>query len=386
MTPNERLLRLSRAGVSVWLDDLSREMISSGRLASLVATRSVVGVTTNPAIFESALSDAAAYGNQIRALAAAGAAAEEAVQAMTIDDVRDACHQLVSVYDATDGIDGRVSIEVDPRLAYNTEATVAQAAELYRMVGRPNLLIKVPATDAGLPAITRILAHGISVNVTLIFSVDRYLEVIDAYLDGLEFALQNGHDLATVHSVASFFVSRVDTEIDTLLDALGTPEALALKGRAALANARRAYATYQQVFGNTNLSDAASGSPPPAASRFARLSRAGARPQRPLWASTGTKNSAYPDTMYVSELVAPGTVNTVPPDTLEAFADHGWLNEQSFQAGNLDSLAIFDALVSAGVDLADVFKRLESEGVTKFERAWSSLLRATAEQLAHAGK
>lgn len=367
MAQNEKLAELSEAGVSVWLDDLSRDLIDSGDLADLIDTRSVVGVTTNPSIFQAALSKGTAYDAQVNELAARGSDVDATIRTVTTDDVRRACDVFASVFEASDGVDGRVSIEVDPRLAHDTDATVAQAVELWKIVDRPNLLIKIPATAEGLPAITRTLAEGISVNVTLIFSVERYQAVMDAYLDGLDAAARAGHDLSNIHSVASFFVSRVDTEIDKRLDAIGTPDAMALKGKAGLANARLAYSAYQQVF--------------EVESRFPDLLAQGARPQRPLWASTGVKNPDYPDTMYVSELVAPNTVNTMPGKTMEAFADHGWVDTSSVVGRAPESQQVFDDLAAIGIDLADVFALLEREGVTKFEDAWKELLTATAEQL-----
>ncbi|GED98083.1 transaldolase [Gordonia crocea] len=367
MSTNERLAELSEAGVSVWLDDLSRDLLRSGRLAELIATRSVVGVTTNPSIFQAALSAGDSYAEQVAALAAGGADVDAAIRTITTDDVRDACDVFAPVFVESDGVDGRVSIEVDPRLAHDTDGTVAQAIELWQAVDRPNLLIKIPATKAGLPAITRVLAEGISVNVTLIFSVDRYGEVIEAFLDGLDAALAAGHDIATLHSVASFFVSRVDTEIDKRLEAIGTDEALALRGKAGLANARLAYARYLDVFTREV--------------RFPDLAAQGARPQRALWASTGTKNPDYADTLYVSELVAPDTVNTMPGKTMEAFADHGWVDRESIIGQEASARETMTQIAAAGVDLDDVFVLLEDEGVTKFIDAWSDLLAATADQL-----
>lgn len=367
MNQNPNLSALSAAGVSVWLDDLSRELISSGGLAELVATRSVVGVTTNPSIFQAALSSGSAYDTQIATLAAEGADVDTLIRTTTTDDVRAACDVLHPVFVATDHVDGRVSIEVDPRLARDADATVAQAIELWRIVDRPNLLIKIPATVAGLEAIRRVTAEGISVNVTLIFSVERYIQVMDAYLAGLEASAEAGHDLASIHSVASFFVSRVDTEIDARLDALGTDEARQLRGKAALANARLAYAEYQAVFESGD--------------RLTELAASGARPQRPLWASTGVKNPDYNDTLYVSDLVAPGTVNTMPAATMEAFADHGRVEKQSAIGRAEESAQIFRGIEREGVDLVDVFAKLEAEGVSKFEVAWTELLDATGQKV-----
>ncbi|MFC0315410.1 transaldolase [Gordonia phosphorivorans] len=368
MTQNSKLADLSAAGVSVWLDDLSRDMIDSGALRREMDEHSVVGVTTNPAIFQAAIAKSDMYDEQIARLAAQGADVDATLTAITTDDVRSACDVFAQVAVDTDGVDGRVSIEVDPRLAHDTEGTVAQAIELAKLVHRPNVLIKIPATKAGLPAITRVLAEGISVNVTLIFSVERYVEVMDAFLDGLDAALQNGHDVARLVSVASFFVSRVDTEIDNRLEKIGTPEALALRGKAGLANARLAYAAYSEVF--------------ELGVRFPDLKAHGARPQRALWASTGVKNPDYPDTLYVSELVAPDTVNTMPGKTMLAFADHGWVNTESIVGQAAPSREVFAALGAVGVDLADVFAVLEAEGVDKFVVAWDELLTATAAQLA----
>lgn len=367
MSQNKNLAELSAAGVSVWLDDLSRDLINSGALQDEIDTHSIVGVTTNPAIFQNSISKSESYAEQINALAASGADVDAAITAITTDDVRAACDVLAPVFADSDGHDGRVSIEVDPRLANKTDETVAQAVELWNLVDRPNLFIKIPATKAGLPAITRVIAEGISVNVTLIFSVERYREVMDAYLDGLDAALRNGHDVAKIESVASFFVSRVDSEIDNRLTAIGTPEALALRGKAGLANARLAYAAYREVFETET--------------RFPDLQAHGALPQRALWASTGTKNADYPDTLYVSELVAPNTVNTVPVKTLNAFADHGWVNTDSIVGQAKASKEVFDALTAVGVDLADVFELLETEGVSKFDDAWNDLLGATQTQL-----
>ncbi|PYE21007.1 transaldolase [Williamsia limnetica] len=369
---NANLAALSQAGVSVWLDDLSRTRIKSGNLAELVATKSVVGVTTNPSIFQAALSKGDAYDEQVNELAARGADVDATIRTVTTDDVRDACDILAPQYEASGGVDGRVSIEVDPRLAHDADKTAAQAVELWKIVDRPNVLIKIPATEAGIPAIAKTIAEGISVNVTLIFSVERYELVMGAFLDGLEQAKTAGHDLSKIHSVASFFVSRVDTEIDKRLDAIGSDEAKELKGKAALANARLAYAAYQKVFEDQP--------------RFAALKESGAHAQRPLWASTGVKDPAYPDTLYVGELVAPGTVNTMPEKTMDAFADHGEVNTSSIIGQGPASQEIFDKLAAIGIDLTDVFLVLENEGVEKFEASWKELLDATAEQLAEKSK
>ncbi|MGF7120830.1 transaldolase [Rhodococcus sp. BE178] len=366
-TQNANLAALSAAGVSVWLDDLSRTRLETGNLAELIATRSVVGVTTNPTIFQGALTKGEAYDAQLRELAKNGADVDETVRALTTDDVRAACEVLAPQAEASDGVDGRVSIEVDPRLAHETDATVAQAIELWKLVDRDNLLIKIPATMAGLPAITRVIAEGISVNVTLIFSVERYEAVIDAYLAGLEAAKSAGHDLSKIHSVASFFVSRVDSEIDGQLEKIGSDAALALRGKAGLANARLAYASYQQVFEG--------------GSRWEALAAAGARVQRPLWASTGVKNPDYSDTLYVTELVAPRTVNTMPEKTMGAVADHGVVSGDTISGTAAASQAVFDQLAAVGIDIPAVFDKLETEGVDKFEVSWNELLDAISEQL-----
>ncbi|AKS34492.1 transaldolase [Mycolicibacterium goodii] len=371
MAQNPNLAALSAAGVSVWLDDLSRDRLQTGNLTDLINTRSVVGVTTNPSIFQAALSKGTAYDAQVKELAERGADVDATIRTVTTDDVRNACDVLAKEYEASDGVDGRVSIEVDPRLAHDTDKTILQAIELWKIVDRPNLLIKIPATMAGLPAITAVIAEGISVNVTLIFSVERHRLVMDAYLEGLEKAKEAGHDLSKIHSVASFFVSRVDTEIDARLDKIGTEEALGLRGKAGVANARLAYAAYEEVFGSD---------------RFAKLKADGARVQRPLWASTGVKNPEYSDTLYVTELVAPNTVNTMPEKTLEAVADHGEITGNTIAGTAGSAQETFDKLAAIGVDLPDVFKVLEDEGVEKFEKSWQELLDATQGQLDAAKK
>jgi transaldolase len=366
MTQNPNLAALSAAGVSVWLDDLSRQRLQSGNLQELIDTKSVVGVTTNPSIFQKALAEGDAYKDQVRELAERGADVEATVRTVTTDDVRNACDVLKREWEASDGVDGRVSIEVDPRMAHDTDKTVKQAIELFKIVDRPNLFIKIPATHEGLPAITSTLAEGISVNVTLIFSVERHREVMDAYLEGLEQARQAGHDISKIHSVASFFVSRVDTEVDKRLEKIGSEDANALRGQAAVANARLAYAAYQEVFGGD---------------RFAQLKADGARVQRPLWASTGVKNEDYPDTLYVTELVAPNTVNTMPEKTIDAVADHGEITGDTVTGRAPAAQELFDKLEAIGVDLTDVFLVLENEGVQKFEESWSELLEETQKQL-----
>jgi transaldolase len=368
---NPNLAALSAAGVSVWLDDLSRERLQSGNLQELIDTKSVVGVTTNPSIFQKAFAEGDAYDAQIAELAERGADVDATIRTVTTDDVRNACNVLAREWEASGGVDGRVSIEVDPRLAHDTDKTIQQAIELWKIVDRPNLFIKIPATKAGLPAITAVLAEGISVNVTLIFSVERHREVMDAYLAGLEKAREAGHDLSKIHSVASFFVSRVDTEIDKRLEKIGSEQALGLRGKAGVANARLAYAAYEEVF---------------AGDRYQALKADGARVQRPLWASTGVKNKAYSDTLYVTELVAPNTVNTMPEPTIDAVADHGVISGDTIRGTAASAQGVFDSLAAAGIDLPDVFVVLEDEGVEKFIDSWKQLLGETQNQLGSATK
>ncbi len=355
---NDRLKALADAGVSIWLDDLSRERLTSGNLRELITEWHVVGVTTNPTIFAGALANGEAYDQQVRDLAGRGASVQDAVREITVADVQQACDVFSGTWEATGGVDGRVSLEVDPGLARDTDGTVAQAVDLWKAVDRPNLLVKIPATEAGLPAITRALAEGISVNVTLIFSVERHRAVMGAYLDGLEQAADNGHALGGIASVASFFVSRVDSEIDTRLEKIGTEEALALRGRAGVANSRLAYAAFQEVF---------------VGERWAALEAQGAKAQRPLWASTGVKNPDYSDTLYVTELVVADTVNTMPEKTMQAFADHGETQGDRVTGTASQAQEVFDSLESVGVDLTDVFLTLENEGVEKFEKSWTEL-------------
>ena len=356
---------LSRQGVAIWLDDLSRERLDTGGLAAMIAERDVVGVTTNPSIFQAAITGSDRYADDIAALAADGADAEAIVRALTTDDVRRACDLFTPVWEASARQDGRVSIEVDPRLAHDTEGTLAQARELWAEVDRPNLLVKVPATPAGLPAVRQLIAEGISVNVTLLFSLERYRETIDAYLAGLEDRLAAGQPLAEVTSVASFFVSRVDTEVDGRLDALGTPEAAAVRGTAAVANARLAYGAHLATL---------------AGPRWKPLAAAGAHPQRPLWASTGVKDPAYPAARYVTELVAPGTVNTMPEATLDAVEAAPAVTGDAITPALDAARAELDALTGLGIDLTDVTDLLEAQGVQKFVDAWVQLLDAVAER------
>jgi transaldolase len=355
---SDPLADLSSKGVSIWLDDLSRQRLVSGSLADLAANYHVVGVTTNPTIFAKAITGSDAYAAQIRDLRARGVDIGEALRTMTAFDVRWACDVLRPVYKGTGGVDGRVSIEVDPRLAHDTGATIAEARFLWWLVDRPNLFIKIPAARQGLPAIAACLAEGISINITLIFSLARYDQVIEAFLDGLERARQAGRDLAQIVSVASFFVSRVDTEVDARLDKIGTPEAQALRGRAAIANARLAYEHYERMI---------------ASPRWAALRAAGARPQRPLWASTSVKDPAYPDTRYVTGLVAPGVVNTMPEATLRAVADHGQIPQDSVRGHYADAPQVLSDLQTLGVDYRDVTSVLENNGLAAFDASWQEL-------------
>lgn len=358
--PNVHLSELSAAGVSVWLDDLDRHRIASGNLAELIASKSVVGVTTNPSIFEKALtSGVSEYADQLHELAQAGVTVDDAVRALTVKDVQLACDIFAEVYHNSDGIDGRVSLEVDPRLANDTEGTITQAQELWSLVNRPNLMIKIPATPAGLPAITEVLGRGISVNVTLIFSLTRYREVMNAWLDGIERAQQRDLDLSTIESVASFFVSRVDTLVDAQLKAIGSADATALLGKAAVANAHLAWEAFLEV----------ANSP-----RWAELRAAGAHVQRPLWASTGVKDPAYPDTKYVIELVGSPCVNTMPEATLNAVADHGELRGDTVTGAALAAREVWSHLAAVGINASKVFDTLETEGVEKFIGAWTTLL------------
>ena len=357
---------LTQAGVSVWLDDISRERLRTGNLEALIRDFHVRGVTSNPTIFANALAKGDAYDEQIKDLAIRGVTVEEAARMITTYDIRWGADVLRPVYESSAGVDGRVSLEVDPRLAKDTDKTVAEAKQLWWLVDRPNMYIKIPATEAGLPAITATLAQGISVNVTLIFSLERYGQVIDAFMAGLEQAAANGHDITTIGSVASFFVSRVDTEVDKRLTKIGTPEALALKGKAAIANARLAYELYEQKI---------------ATDRWKALAAKGAKVQRPLWASTSTKDPAFPDTMYVVELVTADTVNTMPEATLHATADHGVLRGDTIHGTYEESRALFAKLEALGISYDDVVQVLEDEGVSKFEVSWNELLATIKNEL-----
>jgi len=361
------LARISEAGVSVWQDDLSRTGLNSGDLAQVIAERHVVGVTTNPTIFAKAVSEGTAYDDQLEKLAASGADVDAAVLELTTDDVRTACDVFRDTFEATDGKDGRVSIEVDPRLAHDTEATIAEARKLWNTVNRPNLFVKIPATKEGLPAIAAATAAGISVNVTLIFSLDRYRAVTQAYLDGLERAQQAGVDLTTIRSVASIFLSRIDAKVDDSLAEIGTDEAMGLRGRAAIAGARLCYEVFEEVFETP---------------RFAALAADGAHRQRPLWASTGTKNPDYPDTMYVDELVVADVVNTMPRKTLEAVEDHSPATGADMVHGTYEqSKKVLDDVVRVGVPFEELLAELESEGVSKFEKSWDELLQTVRDGL-----
>lgn len=347
---------LAELGTSTWLDDLSRDRIDTGNLKEVIDNKGVVGVTTNPAIFAAAMSKGTAYDAQIAELKAAGEPADRAVYAMSIKDVQAACDIFADIFEATGGADGRVSIEVDPRISADRDATLEQARELWSKVDRPNVMIKIPATPESLPAVSDALAEGISVNVTLIFSVARYREVVAAYLDGV----RRAEDPSKVHSVASFFVSRLDTEVDKRLEEIGTEEALALRGKAGVANARRAYAVFKELF--EDLPE-------------------GAHVQRPLWASTGVKNPEYPATLYVTELAGPDTVNTMPEATIDAVLEQGGLHGDTLNGTAEEAEKIFQQLDEVGIDLEDVFAVLEREGVEKFVDAWTELLDSMDERL-----
>ena len=368
---SDRLDALSSAGVAIWLDDVSRRRLASGNLAELVRDKQVVGVTSNPTIFAKALSEADDYADQVRDLAVREVGLEEAVRMITTYDIRWAADVLRPVFDRTDGVDGRVSLEVDPRLARETEKTIAEASALWWLVDRPNLFIKIPATVEGLPAITETLANGISVNVTLIFGLQRYREVMEAFLSGLEKARANGHDLSRIESVASFFVSRVDTEVDKRLTKIGTDQADALRSKAAIANARLAFETYERFFAEN-------------ADRWEALRAAGARPQRPLWASTSTKDPNLPDTLYVTELVTDGVVNTMPEATLDASAEHLEPAGDTVRGRYAEARQVLDELAALGISYDDVVTVLEDEGVEKFAKSWNELLDTVREALAGA--
>jgi transaldolase len=360
------LAKLSGEGVSIWLDDISRERLRSGNLQDLVDSKHVVGVTSNPTIFQKALEKGDAYDDQVHDLKVREIAVDGAIRYLMAFDIRWACDVLRPVFDRTDGKDGRVSIEVDPRLAHETERTTAEAKGLWWLVDRPNVLIKIPATEEGLPPIAAATAVGINVNVTLIFGLDRYDQVMDAYLTGLERAKDNGIDLSTIHSVASFFVSRVDTEVDKRLDKIGTDAAQGLRGKAGIANARLAYERYEKVI---------------ASDRWKALAAAGAHGQRPLWASTGVKDPTYDDTMYVVDLVAPDTVNTMPEATLDAVADHGEIRGYTIAVTYDEARMVLDDLHNLGIEYDDVIEVLEAEGVQKFEDSYAQLAESVKNEL-----
>ena len=362
---SERLKALADAGVSIWLDDLSRARIETGSLADLVKEKSVVGVTTNPTIFAAAIADGERYDEQLRKLMAQDEPVDRIIFELTTEDVRDACDVLAPVAEANSA-DGKVSIEVEPDLANDTDGTINSARALWEAVDRRNVLIKIPATKEGLPAITTAISEGISVNVTLIFSTERYREVMDAYQTGLEQALEAGRDITGIYSVASFFVSRVDSEVDKRLEEVGSEEALALRGKAAIANARLAYAAYQEVISSD---------------RWKALADAGANAQRPLWASTGVKNPDYPDTMYVTELLVADTVNTMPEKTLDAFADHGEVGGDQVTGRADDAKQVLDGLAEVGIDFEDVLLTIEHEGVDKFKKSWTELVETVEKQM-----
>jgi transaldolase len=350
---------LSAVGVSIWLDDLSRERINSGSLQRLIDSRNVVGVTTNPTIFAAALAKGEAYDSQVASLAKQGTSVTDAVFEITTDDVAAASDVFRPIYDASNGFDGRVSIEVEPGLAHDAAGTSAEAKRLWAKVDRPNAMIKIPATIEGLEAITETIASGISVNVTLIFSLERHRQVINAYLTGLEKAKAAGHDLSTIHSVASFFVSRVDTEIDKRLDAIGSDEAKGLKSKAGVANAQLAYEVFEQAFSSE---------------RATGLLDAGANKQRPLWASTGVKDPSLPDTLYVVQLAVKDVVNTMPEKTLEATFDHGVIEGDQVTGSYAEANTVLDALAELGISYDEVTALLEKEGVEKFVVSWNELL------------
>jgi transaldolase len=363
---SDRLKALSEAGVSIWLDDLSRERIATGNLADLIKNSSVVGVTTNPTIFASALANGEQYDEQVRELVAAGSSVEDAIFEITTTDVRQACDVMADVFAATGGVDGRVSIEVSPGIAHDEQATTEMAKKLWKAVDRENCLIKIPATTEGAPAITSVLAEGISVNVTLIFGLQRYDAVMDAYLEGLEKAKAAGKDLSKIYSVASFFVSRVDSEYDKRLEATGDPQAGNLMGQAGIANARLAYEAFEAKF---------------AGDRFKALEADGANVQRPLWASTGVKNPDYRDTMYLTDLAVPNTVNTMPEKTMQAFADHGEVEGDQVTTKYAEAHQVMDDLAKLGIDYDDVIEVLENEGVEKFVKSWDELTATVQDQM-----
>lgn len=363
---SDHLSQLQTLGVSVWLDDLSRQRITSGSLQELIANGDIAGVTTNPSIFQAAIAQRDPYDEAIADARSRGLSAAETISELTESDVRDACDLFTAVYEQSAGVDGRVSIEVEPKLARDTAATIEQAVAIWERVNRPNLMIKVPATTEGLPAIAELLSRGISVNVTLIFSLKRYREVINAYLTGIERARLNGHDLSQIHSVASFFVSRLDTAVDAALRASTDPATQDLTGTAGVANAQMAYEVFQQCFSSE---------------RWSMLRDSGANLQRPLWASTGVKDPALPDTLYVTQLAGPNVVNTMPEATLDAVRDHGTPQGDTLTGVAREAGRKLDAVQRAGIDYAAVTAQLEEEGLQKFVDAWDALTAEVTERL-----
>ena len=353
-------------GQSPWLDNLKRSYLTSGELAGL-RDRGVRGLTSNPSIFQKAIQGSADYDEQFRALASDDRSAIDDYWAMVLADIHGACDVFSRVYDETDGLDGYVSVEVDPSLAHDTAGTTEAARQLHEQLRRRNLMVKIPGTEAGLPAIQQMIAEGRSINVTLIFSLDGYASVMEAYIAGLEqFADDPDADLSQVSSVASFFISRVDTEVDRRLEAIGTDEALALRGKAAVAQAKLAYRLFQETFSGP---------------RWQALAERGARVQRPLWASTSTKNPSYPDTLYVDELIGPDSVNTLPENTLEAFADHG-TPARTIDVAVDEADRVWQGLADVGVDMDDVSAQLEREGVDSFIKSFDELIGALEQKAA----
>ena len=351
-----RLQELSKLGQSVWIDYLSRRLLREGELAELIRDHAVVGVTSNPTIFQKAIAEGDAYDEQLREVLAEEKDPKEIFLRLAVNDVQDACDLLRPVWDEGDGKDGYVSIEVDPNLAYDTEGTIAEAQRLHELVDRPNCFVKIPATEPGLPAIEEMISRGRKINVTLIFSLERYAAVVEAYLRGLERLVESGGDPTQVASVASFFVSRVDTEADKRLDEAGAPDDL--KGKLAVANAKLAYQRYKELFSGD---------------RWEKLRAAGATAQRCLWASTSTKNPAYRDVLYVEDLIGPETVNTMPEETIEAFEDHGEV-ALTLERDVDEARRVFERIAEAGVDYDDVVATLEREGVQKFSDSFAELL------------
>jgi transaldolase len=364
-TGRNLLHQLHELGQSVWLDYIRRGILDNGELGEMIRRYDLRGVTSNPSIFQQAIGGSDDYDDAVDLLATDGAAAGEAYEELAMDDIRRACDLFRGVYDRAEGADGFVSLEVSPELAHDTEATVEEARRLWAAVGRPNLMIKVPGTDAGLPAIERLLGEGLNVNVTLLFSVANHERVMEAYLRGLERRMEAGGSLGRIGSVASFFVSRVDGAVDAWLERIGTERALALRGRAAVANAKLAYARFGEVFSGA---------------RWERLAAAGARVQRPLWASTSTKNPAYRDVVYVEELIGPDTVNTMPLATVEAFADHG-VARRTVDGDVEGARSHLRELAEVGVDLEAVTDELQRDGVEKFAASFRDLLRSVEEKL-----